>query len=65
MLFMRKQRPADDVSETWCVVQHSNKVFRAQIQHVGRGTFKILNDNQKRSHIGQIVDASDIINCEK
>jgi hypothetical protein len=62
---MRKQLPADDVSETWCVVQHSNKIFRAQIQHVGRGRFRILNDNQKRSHVGQIVDASDIINCEK
>jgi hypothetical protein len=65
-LFNRKQRRADDEEEraTWCVVEHSNQVFRAQIQHMGRGKFKILNDNQEGIHIGQIVDASDIHNCE-
>ena len=64
ILFRRKYRQGDDV-RTWCVVQESNHVFRAQIQHVGRGKFKILNDNQERTHVGQIVDASDIINCER
>jgi hypothetical protein len=66
MLFKRKQRQVDDDGRaTWCLVEHSNHVFRAQIQHVGRGKFKILNDNQERIHVGQIVDASDILNCEK
>ena len=66
LLFKRKQRRADDDEErlTWCVVEHSNRVFRAQLQHMGRGKFKILNDNQEGIHIGQIVDASDILNCE-
>ena len=51
---------------TSCVVELSNQeVFRAQIQHVGRGKFEILNDNQERIHIGQIVDASNIINYER
>jgi hypothetical protein len=59
---MGKQHQADYVS---CIVEHSNKVFRAQVQHVGRGKFKILNDNQDRIHVGQILDASDILNCEK
>jgi hypothetical protein len=70
MLFNRKQQKQNDdnnmLQGTWCVVELSNQeVFRAQIQHVGRGKFKILNDNQERIHIGQIVDASDIINCER
>ena len=68
MLFKRRQRQADDddfVLATWCVVEHSNQVFRAQIQHMKRGKFRILNDNQEGVHIGQIVDASDILNCEK
>jgi hypothetical protein len=59
---MRKQHQADYV---WCIVEHSNKVFRAQVQHLGRGKFKIVNDNQDRIHVGQILDASDILNCEK
>jgi hypothetical protein len=65
MLFKRKQRQDDDEERmTWCIVEHSNQVFRAQLQHVGRGKFKVLNDNQERIHVGQIIDASEILNCE-
>jgi hypothetical protein len=65
-LFGKKlQRQSNDDVRTWCIVEGSNKVFRAQIQHVGRGRFKIVNDNQEKIHVGQIVDASDVINCEK
>ena len=66
ILFGKKQqRQSKDGVLIWCKVQGSDKVFRAQIQHVGRGRFKIVNDNQERMHVGQIVDASDVINCEK
>jgi hypothetical protein len=66
MLFQRKQRQADDnIRETWCVVELSNQVLRAEVQHIGRGKFKILNDNQEGIHIGQVIDASDILNCEE
>lgn len=65
LLFKRKQHhAADEERATWCIVERSNQVFRAQLQHVGRGKFNILNDNQEGIHIGQIVDASDILNCE-
>jgi hypothetical protein len=66
MLFERKQRQADNEEKqtTWCVIELSNRVFRAQVQHIGRGKFKILNDNQQGIHIGQIVDASYILNSE-
>lgn len=69
MLFKKKkQRQVDDDDDeeraTWCVVEYSNHLFRAQLQHMGRGKFKILNDNQEGIHIGRIVDASDIHSCE-
>jgi hypothetical protein len=65
VLFKKKQRQADNEKRaTWCVVEYSNQVFRAQLQHIGRGKFKILNDNQEGIYIGRIVDASDIHNCE-
>lgn len=68
MLFKKKkQRQVDEDGEErapWCVVEYSNHQFRAQLQHMGRGKFKILNDNQEGIHIGQIVDASDIHSCE-
>ena len=65
MLFERKRHQADDNRRTtWCTIELSNQVFRAQLQHMGRGNFKILKDNQQGIHVGQIVDASDILNCE-
>jgi hypothetical protein len=65
MFGKKLQRQSNDDVRTWCIVQGFDKVFRAQIQHIGRGRFKIVNDNQERMHVGQIVDASDVINCEK
>ena len=66
MFGMKQQRPSnDDDVRSWCIVQGSNNVFRAQIQHVGRGRFKIVNDNQERIHVGEIIDASEVINVEK
>ena len=65
MLLQKKQPQADNEKRaTWCVVELSNQVFRVQLLHVGRGKFKVLNDNQEGIHIGQIVDASDILNGE-
>jgi hypothetical protein len=69
LLFKKKKQHQvddDDGEERapWCVVEYSNHLFRAQLQHMGRGKFKILNDNQEGIHIGQIVDASDIHSCE-
>ncbi|HJU33638.1 MAG TPA: hypothetical protein VJ695_00805 [Nitrososphaera sp.] len=61
----QRQPDADDDLRSWCIVQGSNKVFRAQIQHVGRGRYKIVNDNQERIHVGEIIDASEVINVEK
>jgi hypothetical protein len=55
----------DDDVRSWRIVQGSNRVFRAQIQHVGRGRFKIVNDNQESIHVGEIIDASEVINVEK
>jgi hypothetical protein len=55
----------DDDVRRWCMVQGSNKVFRAQIHHVGRGRFKIVNDNQERNHVGEIIDESEVISGEK
>ena len=64
-MFQRKGHHVDDDRRaTWCRVEYSNKVFRAHLQHVGRGKFKILDDNQEGVFIGQIVDASDILNGE-
>ena len=48
----------------WCTVEHGDRIFQARVSHVGRGKFKILQDNQGDSYVGKIVDASDIFGCD-
>jgi hypothetical protein len=48
----------------WCIVETNNAVFRAGIVHVGRGKYKIIQDNKDGNFVGQIIDASDILQCE-
>ncbi len=58
-MFGKKEHLTGD-AWTWCIIQDSTKVFRAEIQHIGRGKFKIVSDNQESIHVGQIVDASEL-----
>ena len=58
-------RPKKYELASWCAVDIKKAVFRAQIVHVGRGKFKIVEDNQGGAYVGQVVDASDVINCER
>ena len=49
---------------SWCTIDFDSKVFRAELVHVGRGKFKIVNDNQDGAYKGKKIDASDILNCD-
>jgi hypothetical protein len=62
-LFKRVER--DETEGTWCTVEYSQQVFRAQIVHIGRGKYKILKDDKDGAYIGHVVDASDIFSCER
>jgi len=60
-----KKIQGDETEGTWCTVESSQQVFRAQIVHIGRGKYKILKDNRDGAYIGYVVDASDIFGCER
>jgi hypothetical protein len=62
-LFKRVQR--DETEGTWCTVEYNQRVFRAQIVHIGGGRYRILKDNKDGAYIGHVVDASDIFSCER
>jgi hypothetical protein len=67
-LTISKENPDARVKKetgSWCAVDIKNAVIRAQIVHIGRGKFKIVGDNQDGTYVGQVVDASDVINCER
>lgn len=61
-LFKRIQR--EETDGTWCTVEYSQRIFRAQIVHIGKGKYRISKDNQDGAYIGHVVDASDIFSCE-
>ena len=48
----------------WCTVELGDKIFQARVSHIGRGKFKILQDNQDDRYVGKAVDASDIFGCD-
>ena len=48
----------------WCTVDYDNRVFQANVVHVGRGKFLIIKDNQEDTYAGRIIDASEILACD-
>ena len=50
-------------NSTWCTLSIDKIKLKAKIQHIGRGKFKILGDENGDKYINNIVDASDIFHC--
>jgi hypothetical protein len=49
----------------WCTVYIDKIRVKAKIKHIGRGKFKILDDESGDKYTGNIVDASDIYYCKQ
>ena len=52
----------DKSNESWCTVLLEGNRIRASLKHIGRGRFRIIEDKDNK-YVGQVVDASDILNC--
>ena len=52
----------DKRNESWCTVLLEGNRIRASLKHIGRGRFRIIEDKDNK-YVGQVVDASDILNC--
>jgi len=50
-------------NDTWCTVLFDNIKTKVQVRHVGRGKFKVVNDESEGSLIGKELDASEIFHC--
>lgn len=60
----RKQEKEEERYSCWCFLRLDGIGFDAKIVHIGRGKFKILNDEYGGKHSYKIVDASDVIRCK-
>jgi len=52
----------DKPNESWCTVLLEGNRIRASLKHIGRGRFRIIEDKENK-YVGQVIDASDILNC--
>jgi hypothetical protein len=48
---------------TWCTISVNGIKRKVQVRHLGRGKFKVVNDESQGSLIGSIFDASEIFHC--
>jgi len=53
----------DERYSCWCFLLIEGTEFEARIKHIGRGKFKILNDEYGGKYTNKIVDASDVVHC--
>ncbi|MEP6576898.1 MAG: hypothetical protein ABJB85_10765 [Nitrososphaerota archaeon] len=49
--------------DTWCTISVNEIKTKVLLHHVGRGKFKIIEDQSNGTLVGNIVDASDIFHC--
>lgn len=49
---------------TWCLISVANNEVRAKIAHVGRGKFRILED-ERGEYSDRKIDASDVLHCRE
>jgi hypothetical protein len=49
--------------KTWCTISVNGIKTKVQVRHLGRGKFKVVNDESQGSLIGSIFDASEIFYC--
>jgi len=49
----------------WCTLLLKGITFKAKLAHIGRGKFRILDDDNDGVYINTIVDASDVFQCKQ
>ena len=48
----------------WCILLLKDTKLTARIIHIGRGKFRILDDEFDGKYVNETVDASDILSCD-
>jgi hypothetical protein len=53
-------------NSTWCLAYINENKIKVEVIHVGRGRFRILDDeNDSNKYVNKIIDASDIYHCKE
>jgi hypothetical protein len=61
---MPKTNSSLEKHSSWCPLElNGGKRLKVSLLHIGRGKFRILDDEEGGKYIDKTVDASDIVNC--
>ncbi len=60
---MLSRNKSVEKDETWCTISVNGMKTKVQLSHLGRGKFKVVNDESEGSLIGMELDASEIFHC--
>ena len=64
-MYLSGSRDNLEKDSAWCTVLLKGITFEAKLAHVGRGKFRILEDNNDGRYTNTIVDASDVFRCKQ
>ena len=60
---MLNKKSAVEKNQAWCTVSVRDVKTRVAVRHLGKGKFKVVNDEMNGNLVGNILDASDILHC--
>lgn len=60
---MLDKKETNEKGDTWCTISVGDIKTKVKVRHLGKGKFKIVNDELNGNLIGNLLDASDIFHC--
>jgi len=52
------------MKESWCLAMIDGREVKVRLDHIGRGRFRIVEDEDNGKHVNKVLDASELIHCK-
>lgn len=56
-------KETSEKGDTWCTISVNDIKTKVLVWHLGRGKYKVVDDQSGGTLIGNILDASEIYHC--
>ncbi len=52
------------MKESWCLARIDGSEVKVRLDHIGRGRFRIVEDEDNGKYVSKVLDASELIHCK-
>jgi hypothetical protein len=52
------------MKESWCLAKIDGVEVKVRLDHIGRGRFRIVEDEHDGQYVNKVLDASELIHCK-